>query len=148
MRDPVKRKASRERYLKTPEAKAKRAEYGRRYWAEMPMDDPRRLKHNERTKMYTRDYATANFKFTLKKHGMTAQSYEEMAAQQGYVCAICLRPEVVKGKKGEVKRLAIDHCHTTGRVRGLLCAGCNPGLGHFQDSSGLLRAAADYLEKP
>jgi hypothetical protein len=57
------------------------------------------------------------------------------AAQRG-CCAICeLRPSV----------LYVDHCHTTGRVRGLLCANCNFGLGDFGDSSARCTRAGEYL---
>ncbi len=67
------------------------------------------------------------------------------AAQKG-LCAICGKPEtlVVRGK---VRRLAVDHDHLTGRVRRLLCLGCNTGIGKFQHDPALLRAAADYLER-
>lgn len=44
-------------------------------------------------------------------------------------------------------RLVVDHCHTTGKIRGLLCDDCNQGIGHFRDSPDLLRRAADYLEE-
>ncbi len=68
-----------------------------------------------------------------------------MEAAQGGVCAICGLPEtrVVKGK---LNRLAVDHDHTTGRVRGLLCFRCNTCLGRFEDNVELLRAAEAYLE--
>lgn len=54
-------------------------------------------------------------------------------------CHICRK----KNKDGS--KLAIDHDHVTGQIRGLLCAVCNKGIGLFQDCSGLLRAAAEYL---
>lgn len=47
----------------------------------------------------------------------------------------------------EVDRLRVDHCHTTGKFRGLICDKCNLGIGHFADNPSLLRAAADYLER-
>lgn len=45
------------------------------------------------------------------------------------------------------KRLVVDHCHTSGKVRGLLCDHCNTGLGRFKDSPELLMAAIRYLKK-
>ena len=63
-----------------------------------------------------------------------------LAAQHGK-CAICGGNRSIK----DTFRLGIDHDHATGRIRGLLCGNCNIGLGHFDDSPGLLEKAADYL---
>jgi hypothetical protein len=64
-----------------------------------------------------------------------------MGNEQGWVCAICGNPTATG------HRLAVDHDHTTHRVRGLLCESCNNGLGRFKDSPELLRLAALYLER-
>ena len=71
---------------------------------------------------------------TKRKYGI---SYEEAVALRNTSCEIC----------GSTKSLHIDHCHTTGKVRGPLCRGCNHALGNMKDSPERLRAAADYLEK-
>jgi hypothetical protein len=68
---------------------------------------------------------------------MTQEQYTEMLERQRGGCAIC--------GKTEDKRLAVDHCHITGRVRGLLCSRHNRGLGYFSDSPSLLNKAAEYL---
>lgn len=68
-----------------------------------------------------------------------------LAAQNG-VCAICSKPETSRGSQGALKRLAVDHNHETGEVRGLLCNNCNRAIGFFADDSALVRRAADYLE--
>lgn len=60
---------------------------------------------------------------------------------QGHRCAICGINEL-----GDTRQFAVDHDHSTGLVRGLLCANCNLGLGHFKDSTDILRAALSYLE--
>lgn len=85
----------------------------------------------------------------LKKHyGITVEDYERMLAEQGGTCAICRRPERVHSKrKGAVRGLAVDHCHNSKRVRGLLCTHCNAILGQAQDSIDVLRAAIAYLKK-
>lgn len=72
-------------------------------------------------------------------------TYEEYVARiekQGNKCAICKLPERIKGIS-----LSIDHCHETGRVRGLLCGRCNRGIGMFKDNVKALRAAIIYLQK-
>ncbi len=79
-----------------------------------------------------------------RKHlyGMTADDYAELISQQDQRCAICGTMEW-GGKTGEPH---VDHDHKTNAVRGLLCAGCNYGLGCFKDDAKQLRAAADYLD--
>lgn len=74
------------------------------------------------------------------KYGITVEQYDEMFARQDGLCAICERPT----KSGRL--LSVDHDHETGRVRALLCQGCNRGLGFFSEDPESLRAAADYLE--
>jgi recombination endonuclease VII len=67
----------------------------------------------------------------------------EMVERQGGKCASCgVTPESVKPQHG----LQIDHCHKTGRVRGLLCGGCNKSLGHAGDDADRLRQLIAYLE--
>lgn len=82
----------------------------------------------------------------IRKYGITNQRYVELLAEQNGVCKICTEPETLT-RHGVVVSLSIDHCHTTGRVRGLLCSACNRGLGLFRDLPFILRAAADYLER-
>lgn len=77
------------------------------------------------------------------KYDISVDRYHEMFEKQGGVCAICRQPETSKGRS----RLSVDHCHSTERVRGLLCSNCNHGLGHFRDSIELMNEAIDYLIK-
>lgn len=68
---------------------------------------------------------------------MTEAEYQVILARQSGGCAICNAvPEY---------RLRVDHCHETGRVRGLLCHSCNVGLGWFRDDPKRMRAAVAYL---
>lgn len=80
------------------------------------------------------------------KYGISPDDYLAMWHQQGGKCAVCREPEVSK-RKGAVLNLAVDHCHKTGRVRGLLCSSCNGGMGLFKDSPERLMAAIRYLQQ-
>lgn len=76
-----------------------------------------------------------------REYGFTPGQYEEMLAAQNGVCAICGQA------KRNGRRLHVDHCHTTGAIRGLLCYSCNALLGLAGDSVEVLRAAITYLER-
>lgn len=90
-------------------------------------------------------YARAwNFR---KKFGLTTESFEAMLAAQNGACAVCLERETHTYKSGRIRELAVDHCHTTGKIRGALCRRCNQGLGSFNDDPEILRRAIAYLER-
>lgn len=76
----------------------------------------------------------------LATYGLTEAQYAELWARCAGRCAICT-DELRDGRGGA----SVDHCHATGRVRGLLCGLCNTGLGRFRDSPALLDAAKAYL---
>ena len=77
-----------------------------------------------------------------RKFGISIETYIEMLEKQNYRCAICDRHQ-----EELPKRMAVDHNHDTGKVRGLLCGNCNPGIGNLGDSVELLRKAIEYLEE-
>lgn len=79
-----------------------------------------------------------------RKYGITIEEYQEMLKQQNGVCAICQQPEKVTWKGQEIP-LAVDHCHITGKVRGLLCNRCNRVLSLFDDDIVIMRSAIEYL---
>lgn len=74
-----------------------------------------------------------------QKYGLTVEAYEAMVERQAGLCAICNHPNRLN------RRLVVDHCHTTGKVRALLCDPCNQGLGHFRDNQARIAAAGAYL---
>lgn len=78
----------------------------------------------------------------LEKYGLTEETWRNLFESQGKRCAIC-KSDHSKDKFG---RWHTDHCHKTGKVRGILCTNCNRGLGMFEDNREFLRAADEYLE--
>lgn len=81
------------------------------------------------------------------KFRITVEQYDALWEEQQGLCAICGEPERER-RNGKLKMLAVDHCHRTDQIRGLLCCGCNQGLGRFQDSERLLRSALAYINRP
>lgn len=83
-------------------------------------------------------------------YGITATDYDSMFEEQGGRCAICRMPET-SGRASMwgsgAKRLAVDHCHVTGRVAGLLCERCNKSLGGFREDPEVILAAARYAQE-
>lgn len=73
-----------------------------------------------------------------RRYGLTPEQKEELFVSQDKQCAICGNPSPT--------RWAIDHCHKTGRVRGILCQSCNTGVGLFADNTERLKAAIKYLK--
>ena len=79
------------------------------------------------------------------KYGITVEIYEQMLKDQGGCCAICKTTENAVTGRGKDWNFSVDHCHTTGKVRGLLCNSCNRGLGFLQDNADIVATAAAYL---
>lgn len=76
------------------------------------------------------------------KYNITLQDWNDMYESQGFKCAICETEEPMGNGLFHV-----DHCHSTGKIRGLLCHHCNSALGQFRDSIKILEKAIKYLEK-
>jgi len=91
--------------------------------------------------------ARANQTFALAKQGSTVEEYEKLLKEQDGRCAICGRLDGHRSRYGTSCKLAVDHDHKDGTVRGLLCNNCNRGLGRFKDSVVLLQAAIRYLQR-
>ena len=85
-----------------------------------------------------------------RTYGLSAEDYYAMHDRQNGLCAICGQPEHLRGGRvkggSKVMRLAIDHDHDTGKVRALLCAKCNTGIGSLNHDIGLLKNALAYLQ--
>jgi hypothetical protein len=87
----------------------------------------------------------ARLRLIARKYGLTKEQYEALALKQCNLCAICGEPEKKTNEFGEPLPLAVDHDHTTGKVRGLLCGPCNKGIGLLGDTEDRLHRAWLYL---
>lgn len=146
-RDPVRRAARNKRasdgYKNDPVKREKRLKYGKR-WREQHPDlkgymDAAAKRHYQRNidrmrekgrEKYRKDPEAGRQQACLRNYkiyGLTEEEFLVLLQKQNGVCAICGRPERRK-IRGRVTRLSVDHCHKTGRVRGLLCAHCNSKL--------------------
>lgn len=85
------------------------------------------------------DPREAKDRFLRWKFGISLADYEALYEQQGGVCDVC--------SNGTTRHLDIDHDHTTGKVRGLLCSACNTALGLLQEDSVRMRLLATYIEE-
>ena len=81
-----------------------------------------------------------------RTYGITGGQYAEMLATQGFACKICGCQETHRTKDGELKELAVDHCHKTNVVRGLLCQNCNVAIGKFKEDIAIIINAIKYLQ--
>ena len=93
-----------------------------------------------REKYPGRNYESWRRWFLRKQYGISPEQYEQMLADQGGKCATCRRED-------PKKRLAVDHDHETGEVRGLLCGPCNRFLGWINENPEVLRVMTAYLNK-
>lgn len=99
-------------------------------------------KHSIRKKEYYKNNKHVFLSNRLKKYNLTLETYNSLVDQQMGKCRICSLPPTA----GRGKAFHVDHCHRTGKVRGLLCNYCNVALGHFKDNTEILKAAIRYLE--
>ncbi|MDE1867447.1 MAG: endonuclease VII domain-containing protein [Thaumarchaeota archaeon] len=80
-------------------------------------------------------------------YGLSKEKYDLLVKKQENKCLICNEVETAKNQRGEIKPLAVDHCHSTGIIRGLLCHKCNSLLGFSKDNIEILKKAISYLEE-
>ena len=104
-------------------------------WAKNNPTKVKRYQAKNRLKKadYNRSYAR------WKKYGLTEEEYQIRIKAQNGKCKICLGTPA--------QSLHVDHDHTNGAVRGLLCFNCNAGIGHLQDNAEIIRRALDYVER-
>jgi len=138
MRDWVARNADRVREYRQATADERNARRRERYASDAALRD----KTRKEARAWQQANPSKRLAQRVRKYGLTAEQYKQRLADQGGGCAICAATSS-RGKPGE--RLHVDHCHQSGRVRGLLCSECNRGIGHFRDDAERLERAAAYL---
>lgn len=112
----------------TPDQKEERAAYQKRWWQA--------------------NHEHVRNQDMLKRYGIGVSDYDRMHTEQEGLCAVCLEPErETDSRIKKTRRLSVDHCHSRGHIRGLLCAKCNQGLGSFRDRIDLLESAIAYLKR-
>ena len=102
--------------------------------------------HRERARRYWKEAEyckeTQRDRNLRRSFGITLEDYNRMLKQQEGCCAICK-----KHHTEFLKNLAVDHCHNSGKIRGLLCMYCNTALGKFNDNTELMEAAVKYIKE-
>lgn len=116
--------------------------YGHHYY----LNNIEKMKARTSKKRTTSPEVNRNNQLKIK-FGITLIEYNNMLSKQKNVCAICLKEEIAMDPRTKkIKNLAVDHCHRTSKIRGLLCQSCNHLLGRAKDEIRILNAAIEYLE--
>lgn len=100
-----------------------------------------RAKGADRWEKHRRGYRNRYYKL---KYGITLEEFEDKLAGQGGRCEIC---EMELGVDNDSRKAHLDHCHTTNQIRGILCVGCNQGIGSMREDIEIMKKAIAYLEK-
>lgn len=136
----------RRKYNNKPERKAKMREY---YLKNKDKICARTKNHHQKPEQKAKSKLRSPLKILKrweKKYGITLEKYNKMLEKQNYVCAICYKPETAYDSRLKITRkLAVDHCHKTGKIRGLLCNRCNLSIGKFEDNIEIIKSVILYL---
>lgn len=122
----------------------KNPEKNRDYYRAWLKKDKNKHKNREKSNAWYKENSERSREYSLKqKYDITLEQYNKMYTNQNGCCAIC-----GEHQDSFSKALAVDHCHSTKEVRGLLCTNCNTALGSFKDNVSLLFKAVEYLINP
>ena len=99
--------------------------------------DPLTEERKKQMRIYGQEYHLKT------KYNLTKEDYNKKLIEQNHKCAICGIDE----KDAPRSKLLVDHCHNTGKIRGLLCNNCNTGIGFLKDSISTMAKAITYLDK-
>lgn len=131
-------------YSKTAKAKSRTQKYMKEYGKEKIAANSKKWREKPETKAKVKKYYEENKDKWLSKHleryNITLEEYNELLYKQDNSCAICGEHE-----SNLTKKMHVDHCHTTGKVRGLLCHSCNTGIGHLKEDKNIMLKAMEYL---
>ena len=109
--------------------KEKTKEYGRRSYKKLTPEQKKQKAHKSRMRSLQR------------KYGISAENWQMLYERQGGLCALCRVP----GRTGRHGILSVDHCHETGRIRGLLCTPCNSAIGILGESRERIARVLAYV---
>lgn len=123
-------------YCKSCEKKWHAANFQKNKTRMMAKNKQYRLANPEKSAIY-------DLRARLKKFGMTVEDYNALLLRQNGVCAICKSSDP---GRADALRLFVDHSYETGKVRGLLCHGCNAGIGLLKEDPAIFIAAMNYLK--
>lgn len=115
-------------------------ECNKAYYAEYKKNNPEKIKKLSK-KWYNENRERVRHNAYVRDFKITLEDYNRQLEKQNHKCAIC-------GATDDQKELAVDHCHSTGKVRGLLCFRCNGSIGKFEDDISILQSAIEYLINP
>lgn len=156
-KDPEKRRINARNYFRRKYRE--NPELYRQYWKEWAIKNPNKVKESQRKSnaknKEKRIESSRQWKIKnklrvsirqknynlIRLYGLSLEKYELMFEHQSGLCLLCGLPN-----KGSPK-LVVDHCHKTGKVRGLLCTKCNTGIGFFDEDIPKLEKAISYLKK-
>lgn len=108
--------------------------------------------NKEKENAYTRQWYRQNKErkqrvSRLWRYGLSETQYNNLLEKQNKLCPICNKPPIKKARLSSPDGFAIDHCHNTNKVRGLLCESCNKLIGYAKDSVQVLQNAISYLQE-
>lgn len=155
-KDPEAQRAYLREYYKNnkhkwkPRTREQRDKYNQARRTQYAESEQLRKRYREEAREWARLNPDKHKNSRLKlSYGIDIAEYNRMVESQCGGCAICGAKHCLDKdpRSGKQRMLHVDHCHTSGKVRGLLCSNCNKGIGLFYDSPGNLESAAEYLRR-
>lgn len=128
-KEKIRSKNKREKSYQDPEKKENYKEYQKKFYSE---NKDKIQKYASRDTKYVKNINLA------RRYGISIEQYSSLIENQNHCCAIC---------KLHVEKLVVDHCHTNGNVRALLCRACNVAIGFLKEDLQIMQNAIEYVKK-